>query len=108
MEDGESLIYIIIVYFILIFLSRIISYALGTYWGETEAEAELTTFIIVFIIDAIAMYPMVKFGHDGGIGETFNLVFIKAFPFTLFYLLGVVMIYWTIEQMTNFINFIQL
>lgn len=107
MDDRDSLIYIIIVYFILIFLSRIISFILGTYWAGSEAEAELMTFAIVFIADAIAMYPMVKFGHDGGIAETFNLVFIKAFPFILFYFLGVVMIHWSIEQIINLMNFIQ-
>lgn len=106
MNDRDSVIYIIVVYAMLVFLSRPIRYLLGAYFAEPGILLEAKTFIIVFILDAIAMYVMVKLGHDGGIAEAFNLVFLKAFFFALFYFLGVVMIYYTIEGIADIANFI--
>ena len=89
MDDRTSAIYIFCVFFALLFLSRLISHALRTCFLLETVQSELVTFAIVVIIDFILMHVMMRFGHGRGVFETLNLVFLKAFPFVLFYIVGV-------------------
>jgi hypothetical protein len=97
-----------IVYVLLVFASRIIKYALAVHYAEQTITIEIWTFAIVYIMDAIAIYAMMKIGRDMGIAETLYVVILNVFPFAFFYLLGVAMISYTTQQISNIINFIQM
>ena len=104
-ENRTALIYMVIIYFVLIFLSRIIDYVLGTYFVKNPVNSELITLIIVLTIDFIALYAIVKFGYGEGIAEAFNLMTYNAFPFMLFYILGVLSLKGIIDRLVNIITF---
>lgn len=102
MDDIDYLIYIIFAFFAVLFLSRLISFVLGSFLLESRYESEFWTFLISFLIDAVLMYVMVKAEHHGGVPETVNIVFVKAFPFILFYILGVGMFDCCVNSIVNF------
>lgn len=102
MDDMDALIYVIIVFFALLLLSRLINFLLGVFLFDSRAESEVWTFMIVIVLDAIAMYVMVNGEYGEGIGETFMVMFVKAFPFILFYILGVGTFDWFIKCLMSF------
>lgn len=102
MDDFDSFCYVIIVFIVVILLSRVISFVLGTYFLESRFECEFWAFFISFLIDSILMYVMLKYEQDWDSDEAINFVLVKAFPFILFYVLGLVMFEWCVNQIVNF------
>lgn len=106
MKDSTALILIIITFFAVIILSRIINLALEAYFLKPVLESEALTFIICFIIHSIAGYGILKFGCKKKSDDTLYLIFLNAMPFTLFYLMSLGMIDYFSRQIINFLNFI--
>lgn len=104
MDESDGLILIVITFIALIILSRIVNFVLGTYYMKPGIECEFWTFIIIFIVDSIVMYGLVKFGYGQGFAEAFKLIFMKALSFIIFYFLILVLIEYLVSQ--NFLNFI--
>lgn len=108
MDDRTSAIYIVCVFFVLLFLSRLISYALRGCFALELVQSELVTFAVVVIIDFLLMHVMVSFGHGRGVFETMNLVLWKAFPFVLFYVVGVFAIHSCVDWIFGIIGFLKI
>lgn len=102
MIDFDNIIYVFVVFFAVLLLSRLINYVLGIYLFDSRLESEFWTFVISFLIDSVLMYAMVRYESSEPVPETISLVSVKAFPFILFYVLGVGMFDCCVAQIVSF------